>query len=248
MIFDPSSIQEIDINWAAGDIYIMAVTTDEITVSESDVHDEKYAMVYRVDEGNLEMDFCEGSFSSGFGINTGTDISKDLYIEVPKDWAGRGIELNIASANVELHNLTVREVDISGASGNCDFLKCNIQDLDISTASGNIYYEGTLNALEFDAASGKFTGKFSNTPSRIDMEGMSSSLDISLPEDSGCTVSMDGMSSRLTSDFENTGNQNGMQIYGNGECRINVSGMSCEVAIHKNAPLQGGSAAETTTP
>lgn len=248
LTFDPSAIQEIDINWVAGDIFILSTKVDEITVSESDVTDEKYALVYQIKGNKLEIDFCKEALLSGFGVSFSADISKDLYIEVPKSWMGRSIELDAASADLEMHNITLQEMDLDGASGKCSFLKCDIRNLDIDTASGDVYYEGTLETLDFDAASASFIGQFSNTPSRIDMDGMSGNLDIALPEDCGFTVSMDGMSSRLTSDFYGTELRNGSHIYGDGRCRIDVDGMSSDVTIRKNDTVYIDPTLEATTP
>lgn len=228
-----SSIREIEIEWAAGDIVILSKDVENITVSESDVTDPKYSMVWNTRGEKLEILFCEESLFFGFNTASTKNISKDLYICVPTDWEGSSIEIDAAAATLEMHNLTLREMDFDGASGTCDFQNCQIQDLDIDTASGDIYFSGTLNTLDFDAASASFIGDLQNTPSRIDMDGMSGSLDIALPEDCGYTLSMDGMSSRLSSDFEGTSMKNGSHVYGDGRCRINVDGMSCDVTIRK---------------
>lgn len=228
-----SSIREIEIEWAAGDIVIMTKDVDSITVSESDVTDPKYSMVWNTKGETLEICFCEEMVGSALGIDFGGDISKDLYIYVPQDWACDSLEIDAAAANVEMQNLTIGELDFDGASGTCDLQNCNIQDLDIDTASGDVYYQGSLNTLDFDAASASFIGDLQNTPSRIDMDGMSGCLDIALPEDCGYTLSMDGLSSRLSSDFEGTSMKNGSHVFGDGRCHINVDGMSCDVTLRK---------------
>lgn len=227
------SIREIEIEWVAGDIVILPRDVEEITISESDVSDERYSMMWQVKGEKLEVIFCEESLISGLGISFGSELSKDLYIEVPKDWTCDSLEIDAASATLEMHNMTIREMDFDGASGTCDFQNCHISDLDIDTASGDVYYQGTLDTLDFDAASASFIGDLQNTPSRIDMDSMSGKLDIALPEDCGYTLSMDGMSSRLSSEFYGTSMKNGSHIYGDGRCRINVDGMNCDVTIRK---------------
>ena len=227
----PADINEIEIEWVTGDIVIMAKDVKEITISESDVTDERYSLQYQVRDTKLEIIFCEDALLSGFSL--GKDVVKDLYIEVPMDWTGKSIEIDAASANVEMHNITLKEMDFDGADGTADFQHCHISDLDIDTASGDVYYLGTLDTLDFDAASASFIGDLQNTPSRIDMDGMSGKLDIALPEDCGFTLTMDGMSSSLASDFYGTSIKNGSHVYGDGRCRINVDGMDCDVTIRK---------------
>lgn len=227
------TIRDIEIEWVSGDIVILAADVDAISISESDVTDEQYSMIFQTTGEKLEIQFCEEGLMPGLGIRFTGDLNKDLYIEVPRDWEGRSIEIDAASANLEMHNITVKEMDFDGASGTGDFQNCHISDLDIDTASGDVYYQGTLDALDFDAASASFIGELQNTPSRIDMDSMSGKLDIALPEDCGFTLTMDGMSSSLASDFYGTSIKNGSHVYGDGRCRINVDGMDCDVTIRK---------------
>lgn len=239
------AIRKIEIDWVAGDIIIMAADVKEIAISESDVTDEQYSMVFQAREDELEIKFCEERLMPGLGISLTGDLNKDLYIEVPKSWKGRSIEIDAASANVEMHNITLQEMDIDGASGTCDFQNCTIDDLDIDAASGSIYYLGSLNRLDLDGTSASFTGDLQNTPDRIDADGMSCKLDIALPEDCGFTVTMDGMSSRLSSAFNGTSMKNGSHVYGDGRCRINVDGMDCDVTIRKLETIMIDSTEET---
>ena len=227
------TIREIEINWVAGDIIIMATDVAEITISESDTTDEQYPMVFQINGEELEIRFCEERLMSGVGISFTADLSKDLYIEVPKNWNGNSIEIDAASTNIEMHNITLRELDIDGASGTCDFQNCTIGELDVDAASGGIYYLGNLDRLDLDGASASFTADLQNTPNRIDMDSMDGKLDIALPEDCGFTVTMEGLNTSLSSDFHGTEMKNKSHVYGDGRCRINVDGMSCTVNIRK---------------
>jgi len=230
LTFPADSIREMEIEWVAGDIIFLVSDADTIRLSESDVADSKYSMIFQTRGEKLEIDFCEESLISGFSIGSNVP-SKDLYVHVPKDWVCDSLEIDAASANLELHDLTIREMDFDGASGTGDFQNCRITDLDIDTASGDVYYTGTLDTLDFDAASASFIADFQNTPSRIDMDSMDGKLDIALPEDCGYTLTMDGISSRFRSDFQGTAMKNNSLFGGDGRCRINVDGMSCDVTI-----------------
>lgn len=230
---NPDSIQEIEIEWVAGDIVILAMDTENISISESDVTNEQYSMIFKTEGKKLEIQFCKDLLMPELGINLSDNLKKDLYIEVPRGWTGHSIEIDTADSNVEMHDITLTKLDIDSADGTCDFQNCNIGDLDIDTADGDIYYLGTLDTLDFDAASASFTGELLNTPSRIDMDSMDGKLDLALPEDCGFTLSMDGVSSQLSSDFNGTSTKNGSYIYGDGRCRINVDGMLCDVTLRK---------------
>lgn len=228
--FSPGEVQEIEIEWVAGDILIQPHDTDTIVIREDGNFDAKYAMVYSCREGELKIKFCEEGVSKYFGVNTRSDLTKDLTIYVPRDWNCDSLELDVASAKVEVNDMTIQEVDFDGASGTCEFENCTVKELDIDTASGDIRFVGNLDMLDCDAASASVYAVLHNTPSRLDLDSMSGDLDLSLPADAGFTLSMNAMSSDFSSDFE-TSMKNGNYVCGDGSCRINVDCMSGDVTI-----------------
>lgn len=230
---DPNGIRKINIEWVVGDIYIAAVDgIDQIQISESHVDKDKYLMNVTEDNGKLTIQFCKDGFNV-FGINHGKAVSKDLSICVPASWVCRELQLEVASANVTFEGVTVGELNFDGASGTCDFLNCTVTDLDIDTASGDVTFFGSLTRLDFDAASASFNGNLTNCPKEIDMDGMSGDLTLTLPRDSGFTVTMDGLSSHFVTDFAYTERQDRTYVSGSGACRIDVDGMSSDVYIHQ---------------
>ena len=228
--FSATEVREIEIEWVAGDILIQPHDTDTIVIREDGNFDAKYAMVYSCREGELKIQFCEEGVSKYFGVNTRSDLTKDLTIYVPRDWQCESLELDVAAAKVEVNDMTIQEVDFDGASGACEFENCTVKELDIDTASGDVRFIGELDILDCDAASASVYAVLSNTPSRLDMDSMSGDLDITLPADAGFTLSMNAMSSDFSSDFE-TSMKNGNYVCGDGRCRINVDCMSGDVAI-----------------
>lgn len=228
--FSASEVREIEIEWVAGDILIQPHDTDKIEVKEDGNYDDKYAMVVSCREGELKIKFCEEGVAKYFGVNTRNDLTKDLTIYVPRDWECESLELDVASAKVEVNDLTIQEVDFDGASGACEFESCTVKELDIDTASGDVRFIGELDILDCDAASASVYAVLSNTPSRLNMDSMSGDLDITLPADAGFTLSMNAMSSDFSSDFE-TSMKNGNYVCGDGRCRINVDCMSGDVTI-----------------
>ena len=221
-------VRNIEIEWAAGSITIQPGDTDVITFSETEVSDEKNKMIWKQDGDTLAIQFCQSQVF--FGISF--DQSKDLTITVPQDWICNDLDIDSASAEVEINDLTIRKMDFDGASGICTFNNCDINELSVDTASGDVEFSGTLNTLDCSAASAKCTLLLKNTPRQIDVDTMSGDLDITLPADCGFTVTMDAMSSDFTSDFDTT-SSNGTYTHGDGNCRISIDAMSGDVAIHK---------------
>lgn len=233
IMFDPTEVKEIEITWAAGSILIMPYDVAQIEVSESDVSDPKYAMECYLKSNKLIINFSEESkFNFGFGVAINDNLSKDLTILVPREWELDKLEIDAASAKVEVCDMTIRDVEFDTASGVCEFENCTVDTLDIDTASGDVTFVGSLNILDCDAASANIAAILSNTPNRMDLDTMSGNLDITLPADCGFTVSNDGLNSDFESDFPTT-TKNRNHVYGDGRCRIDVDAMSGDVIIRK---------------
>ncbi len=237
-----SDVSEISIEWAAGNIHIIPVDGSQISVTETGDF-EKHPMNIKNKNGKLSIEYCEEKAALAIGLNY--KFSKDLTIEVPKDFLLQELDIDAASAAVLVQDLTVREVEFDGASGTCEFVNCTVDQLDIDTASGDIRFGGSLSELDCDAASASFIAELTNLPRRMEMDSMSGNLDVTLPEDAGFTVTMDGMRKNFTTDFPTTCNSSHHQdhghsgcdqkthVHGNGACRIKMDAMSGEVIIRK---------------
>lgn len=229
--FQAADITKLEIEWVAGQILVQTGSTDQITIQEDGVTDPKYAMVLAQSGSKLKVICCDDSVGK-VDFNSAKELSKDLTITVPVDWNCDKLKIECAAATVEVNDLTVREVELDGASGACEFENCTVREMDIDTASGDVRFVGSLDILDCDAASASVSAILSNTPSRLDMDSMSGDLEITLPEDAGFTLSMDGMSMDFESDFETT-IKNGNYVYGDGSCRIDVDALSGDVILRK---------------
>ena len=230
--FKASSIRELEIEWAAGEILIQPGPSDQIIVKEDGVTEDKYAMVLRQEGNSLEIRYCREAFGQGFGISFGKELKKDLTIYVPADWYCDSLEIDAASATVEINDLNIGEVEFDGASGTCEFENCTVYELNIDTASGDVRFTGSLNILDCNAASASVYAAFSNIPNHLDMDMMSGNLELTLPDEAGFTLRMDTMSEHFSSEFQ-TELKNGSYVSGDGFCRINIDALSGDVIIHK---------------
>lgn len=227
-----SDVQHLDIEWAVGSITILPDSgSDQILIRESRVSDEKYAMHITQAQDKLKIEYCDEDRFFGFGNHDMEE--KDLTISVPADWICHSLEIDAAAAEVTVSGLTVREVEFDGASALCRFENCQIDKLDADTASGDIFFSGTLEELDFDAASAHFTGILQNVPRQIDTDSMSGNLELTLPEDCGFTMNLDALSGNFQSDFS-TECYGSTYKHGDGRCHINVNAMSGDVKIHKH--------------
>ena len=228
-LFRTSEITKIEINWLSGSIQIRSDPDAlGIEVQETNLSDSRYPLVCSKENCTLKIDFCEDSLLSR------TNLKKDLILLLPPDFSLDSLEVDAASATLEVKDLTIRDVEVDSASGECHFDGCTVEQLDVDTASGDIRFQGSLDVLDCEGASASIYAVLDNVPSRISVDTMSGDLDLTLPENAGYTLKLDAMGSAFRSDFDTT-LKNGQHISGDGSCRIDVNAMSGDVTIRKAA-------------
>ncbi len=230
---DPAAIREIKIEWISGSVTVEPGDVQEITFLESGNGTDKYEMVWKQSGDELVIQYSKGSSTAGFGIHIDKG-SKDLTVTVPRGWVCDSLELDTASTDLTVRDMIIREMEIDSASGTAKFENCTVSSLDVDTASGDVTFSGSLNELDFEAASASFTGVLENVPDKVKMDSMSGGLTLTLPEDAGFTVSLDAMSSDFSSDFP-TVKKNKSYVCGDGHCKIDVDAMSGDVSILKQS-------------
>ena len=229
----PAAIREIKIEWISGSVTVEPGDVQEITFLESGNGTDKYEMVWKQSGDELVIQYSKDSSIAGFGLHFG-DGSKDLTVTVPRGWVCDSLELDTASTDLTVRDMIIREMEIDSASGTAKFENCTVSSLDVDTASGDVTFTGSLNELDFEAASASFTGVLENVPDKVKMDSMSGGLTLTLPEDAGFTVSLDAMSSDFSSDFP-TVKKNKSYVCGDGHCKIDVDAMSGDVSILKQS-------------
>lgn len=223
LTFRPDQVKGLDIDWAAGDIFIQKGDVDQIHVGEQAPEGERPMEAY-LKGSTLQIEFGQKRFFwSG-------DFSKQLTVTLPRDFDLGYLDLDVASSNITIVDMTIGEVDFDGADGDFLLENCTIGELDMDTASGTVEFTGSLNTLDVDGASTDFRGVFSNCPQQLTMDGMSGSLDVTLPQGSGFTVALDGMSTQFETELPVT-SRDGLFVCGDGQCKIDVDGMSVNVTV-----------------
>lgn len=220
-------IRNLSIEWAAGTITIRPSDVSAITLTET-CGEADDPMTWAQTGSTLKISSLQNYGFFHVGVP-----SKDLLIEVPWDWDCGTLEIDTAAADVIAENLTIYKVDFDGASGVFEFNGCSVDAIDIDTASGDIYFDGSLNTLDCDAASADCEIILTNHPSRIEMDMASGDLDLTLPGECGFTANLESLTGRLNSDFQVSHTDKGI-VAGDGSCRIDMSAMSGNVYIHKS--------------
>lgn len=225
---DAGTVRNLSIEWAAGDIIIRPADVAEITLTETGAAEDD-PMVWLQSGNTLKV----ASVKDESFFHVGSVPSKDLLIEVPRDWVCDHLEIETAAADLTAEYMTISKVEFDGASGQFEFIGCTVDTLDIDTASGDVYFDGSLNRLDCDAASADCEIYLTNHPTRIEMDMASGDLDLMLPDSCGFTATLEALSGQLNTDFEITRNGKGF-ISGDGSCVISVSAMSGDLSIRKS--------------
>ena len=225
--FDAQDIDRLKIDWAAGKIVIVPVEGSQIAVTE-ELLGEDDEMVLKLDGSTLYVEYSENAVS----LNFGSTHKKNLYITVPQDWICKELEIDAASATVQAELLTIQKVESSTASGNHTFRDCKVEKLKLETVSGNLDYSGTLDKLDFGGVSAQADVVLNNFPKSIDVETVSGDLNLTLPKECGFTLEKDSVSGHFSSELE-TRKENGKYVYGDGQCKIEVEGVSANITIRK---------------
>ena len=226
--FNAGEIDRLKIEWAAGSIVLVPVEGNKISITEELLGGDE-SMVLKKDGSTLYVQYSEGAVGISFGSGS---LKKNLYITVPQDWECKELEIDAASATVQVENLTIEEVESSTASGTHIFTNCQVGTLKMETVSGDLNFTGTLEKLDFNGVSAQADVVVTNFPKSIDVETISGDLNITLPKECGFTVDKDTVSGRFSSELPTT-EQNGKIVYADGHCEIEVEGVSASVHIRK---------------
>lgn len=225
--FNAEEIDRLNIDWAAGKIVILPVEGSEIAVTE-ELLGEEDEMVLKLDGSTLYVEYAENAVS----LNFGSMNKKNLYITVPQDWVCKELDIDAASADVQAEFLTIQKAASSTASGEHTFRDCKVEQLTLETVSGNLDYSGTLDTLDFGGVSAQADVVLTNFPKSIDVETVSGDVNLTLPKECGFTLEKDSVSGHFSSELE-TRKENGKYVYGDGQCKIDVEGVSASITIRK---------------
>ena len=179
------NIHAIQVEWSAGDVMVTTWDGDEIRFVEmfshgASDHRDSDRLSYVIDEGELEIRFNSRNGNI-------LDGNKLLKLEIPADWNLSDLEIETASAYVDIDTVDIEKLRVETASGGV-VVKGEISRVDVDSASGQVMIvcSDALRELEVDTASGDVdltveqdapfvvryetgSGRLEN-PSAIDME------------------------------------------------------------------------------
>lgn len=198
---------KLQIDWAAGNITIVkGVTLGSFIITENKDTNNPCTMTTDMDHDTLKISYGRANITFG---NVG---SKDLVITVPSTWTCDQLEINGAALTIDIQDLTVDTIELDGVAN-------------------NLFFQGKLNHLDSDGMSAKLDLTTVNAPERISVDGVGCSLDLTLPAEAGFDANLEGLGVSFHSQADYN-KEDSRYTYAGKDCKINVSGMGCEVIVN----------------
>ena len=184
-----TGIDEIEIHWLTGDVYLVESDTDGVTFQEDYTgSNEDYRMRYKVSNGKLTIQPCRSRFFSS------TDLPrKALTVFLPSESTLKSITVETVSANVELMGGSVDTLSINTTSGNITGPGLLAKEYELGTVSGDISLTALpagSSAIDCETVSGEVRISCTAHPDEIDFNSVSGNLRLTLPKGS-CRYTLD---------------------------------------------------------
>ena len=147
-----------------------------------------------------------------------TDIKVTLY--VPSSYQNN-LELHTVSGSIDSQDVKADDLTANTTSGSIDVIGSQANKLDMDTVSGAISVEGgrfetvtantvsgevradaeRMNKFEADTTSGAVSASINEMPERVEIDTVSGSATVKIPENEGFTVKYDSVSGAFNCDF-----------------------------------------------
>ena len=184
-----TGIQEIEIHWVSGDVYLVESDTGSVSFQEDYTgNNEDYRMRYRVSSGKLIIQPCRSRFFSSVDLP-----QKALTVFLPGDLTLKDITVETVSANVELLGGCAETLTVSTTSGDITGPGIPAGEYDFGTVSGNIALSDLpagSSSVACETVSGEVRINCSAHPEEVGFISVSGDLCLTLPEGS-CRYELD---------------------------------------------------------
>lgn len=248
-------VDELDINWIDGAVFIEYYNGSDIRLSETSTRDLKkdQQLHWYLDGKTLRVQYAASAVAIGNSLN------KELTVLIPNDLRLDDAHIAVASAMVEADGLNAEKIKIDSASGQVALRQLGeAEEINVNTASGAaavavenaelLKVNSASGAMIVDAlyvdevkiatASGNATLQLANAADRIKVDSVSGAVRLILPDSMGFTADVDSLSGRVGGSLR-LDRDDGDYVYGNGRCKIEVDTVSGNVTFDENTAGEG---------
>ena len=206
-----SDVSELNIDWVSGTVTIEAYDGTEVAISETseDALTDSTTMHYYLEsDGTLNIRFgIPGMKSQGENLP-----DKNLLVRVPRTLRLDEVEMNGLGRSIQMDSVRCSTLEMNSVSRQITLNECEIKDIEVNSVSSNV--EAT----------------FSKMPEGIELNNVSGSTVLYVPEDAGFTLEYNGLVSNFFSELPVV-RRGKKKVIGNGACAIECNSVSGELAI-----------------
>lgn len=213
------TVERVKIDWVSGSVRVTSHAGDTVEFAEEanrGLNDDT-SLYYWLDGTTLRIKFCRSGKWSLSGLE------KDLTLYLPEELALKELEVDGVSAELEAAAVRAEELKLETVSGGIRVTDCSVaKEAELFSVSGSIDagLPGTLEKLKTDTVSGRVTVSageilsvrggstsgglsfsLSNAPRSLEVDTVSGSVELYLPEDAGFTLRFSTVSGELSSDL-----------------------------------------------
>ena len=209
--FAAPDVSELNIDWVSGTVTIEAYDGTEVAISETseDALTDSTTMHYYLEsDGTLNIRFgIPGMKSQGENLP-----DKSLLVRVPRTLRLDEVEVNGIGRSVQMDSVCCSTLEMNSVSRQIDLNECEIDDIEVNSVSTNVQ------------------ATFSKMPEDIELNNVSGSTVLYVPEDAGFTLEYNGLVYNFFSELP-VARKKKKKVIGNGACAIECNSVSGELAI-----------------
>ena len=206
-----SDVSELNIDWVSGTVTIEAYDGTEVAISETseDALTDSTTMHYYLEsDGTLNIRFgIPGMKSQGENLP-----DKNLLVRVPRTLRLDEVEMNGLGRSIQMDSVRCSTLEMNSVSRQITLYECEIDDIEVNSVSTNVQ------------------AAFSKMPETVELNNVSGSTLLYVPEDAGITLEYNGLISSFHSDLPVT-NKGKKKVIGNGACVIECNSVSGGIDI-----------------
>ena len=222
-------INEINIDWIVGNIYIIQSSNHEIIIrEETDIKAEDiYKMHYKLENKILDIKFCGSIPKLDYSYRV-----KDLYVFLPSQI--NKITINNVSSDIEINNVKIYELDINNVNGDILIQNNTIEKMDVENISGEIILlENIFSKVEIASTNGNIGMSFVSLPKELDITALSANITLYILNTDIVSIEFETISGKLESNLQYTKNEDTYIFNGKLDDNYEVETVSGSLVINK---------------
>ena len=221
-------IENIDIDYVAGNVTVMGDKTTTVTVketSETEIDDKLKAHTW-VDGSTLHVKYCAAD--KGLSIK---DLEKSLEITVPADVKLSDLSIDDSAGDVSV-DCSAENYYIDASAGDITIVQHGESDkMEIDDSAGDVEVTAeSIGKLNADLSAGSLKLSADKAPEKSEIDASAGNIEIYLPEKTDMTLEADLSAGEFNSEIPFT-KKGDAYIFGNGKSKMDIDASAGDVNI-----------------